>query len=175
MCEDPDCDGLGTDLNSAANALSCGTHMAEGLAQKLYGCSIFDAFDIYFRTTKPSKVYSDNIQISKRVLTLPSITLRGFWGIAYLRSCTIKGSCLCEFEKQLQMSNGTTPVPVAIGPYGYVSTRLPQVSMMVVPKGTCSWCASPRTDSTMKCSCGCAYCCKDCQKQHWRLHKQTDH
>ena len=113
-----------------------------------------------------------------------------------------RGTLMRVFEEQMKDSSGAMPVPVTVGrasPYsmfeeqwkkgmpppvivgpgspckGPHNAKAQVVRMAILAKGRCSYCGTPKTDRTMKCSCGCAYCSKKCQRDHWHVHRQMEH
>lgn len=156
--------------SSAAYATSYGTYTAERASQQMFSCGVFEAFDVYFRVAPlqaPSQAVG-SIRLSKRVTMLPASELNESFEHPLLEGA--RDIITRLFTKHMQPNQKGMPVPVITGPAGSQDLQ-----MMVVPKGTCTWCGAARSDSTMKCSCGCAYCSKACQKQHWHQHRQMEH
>ena len=162
-----------TDIASdAAYVASYGTYIAENVAQRLFSCSVLEAFDVYFRVGTHSQFHINDIRLAKRISLLPSTELDCVFEVMTL-GATLDGSehaVTLEFERHMKSCNQGLASPVCLG------VDIDQdVKMMVVQRGTCHWCAAAKSDSTMKCSCGCAYCSKSCQKQHWAQHKRMEH
>ena len=168
-------------LVTAAFCLSAGIYIAETLAQHLFASSVFDAYDVYFWVGLHETAHKADLRLAKRVTLLPSPELKGFWIMRLMQEQQL-GAFMHVFEEQMTDRSGAMPVPVSVGPVtickdGHCTSwsETQEVQMAILAKGSCSCCGAPKTDSTMKCSCGCAYCSKKCQKQHWHVHKQMEH
>lgn len=164
-----DADEVDTLQFDAAFALCNGVQAAEIAAQRLYSCSLFDVFDLYFRIPRANITEEIcDIKLSKRVTMLPSHPMESVMNLIHTYS---KCSLAAPFEKHMKSrKKDLLALPVRVGPAGGYG-----VEIMVASKYSCSFCNKPRSEATMKCSCGCAYCCKTCQKQHWKWHKRLEH
>ena len=165
-----DFDNLDALQFDAAFALCNGVQAAEIAAQRLYSSSVFDVFDLYFRIPRaPVTQQLCDIKLSKRVTGLSPFPMDYMMNFIHTYSKT--ASLAAPFEKLMKSREKDLPaLPVTVGPAGDHGLEI-----MVASKGTCSFCNKPRSQGTMKCSCGCAYCSKTCQKVHWRWHKRLEH
>lgn len=152
-----------------AKAISAGLHAAELVAQRKFSCGVLDMFDVYFRVPRLgiTKEICDT-KLSKRVTVLPSRQVEAILKILFL----LHGDGLLNAleEHMDRRKQHLLAKPVRAGSAGTYD-----IEIMVALKGTCNWCNGVRSSTTLRCSCGCAYCSKACQKQHWPWHKQMEH
>ena len=146
--------------------LCVGVHGAENTVQKGFSRSVLDLFDVYFKFGSLDETDNNAIAHFKRVSTLPPQHLETCFDYATMGPGHLKS----KIADHILEATYKMPAPLLVGQNG-----MNYFQMLVVAKGTCSWCKSIKSDSTMKCLCGCSYCSKRCQKQHWRLHKSLEH
>ena len=96
-----DADEVDTLQFDAAFALCNGVQAAEIAAQRLYSCSLFDVFDLYFRIPRANITEEIcDIKLSKRVTMLPSHPMESVMNLIHLQQVLPRCSIRETYEKQ---------------------------------------------------------------------------
>lgn len=134
--------------------------VAERASQTLYGHGVVEEFQVYFFTGSPEGIKA--LHGAKRIEKSPHTSLLPFpEGAGQSMKATIERVML---EAKMQPSR-----PKGVGPLGSQD-----VMIVLVASKICHWCGD-MPEVLKKCSCGTAYCCKECQRAHWSLHKRIEH